>query len=53
MYGLLEEYSPEFTCLFGGLNNLQKLANTIIQENQIRLSIVVDNTSIGTTKQGQ
>ncbi len=52
-YGLLEEYAPEFTCLFGGLNNLQRLANSIIQDNQIRLSIVIDNTSLGPYRKGE
>jgi phospholipid/cholesterol/gamma-HCH transport system substrate-binding protein len=52
VYGLLEEYSPEFTCLFGGLNNLQKLANTIIHENQINLRIVIDTSGVGTKEHG-
>ena len=52
VYGQLEEYSPEFTCLFGGLNNLQKLANSIVHEHQINLSIVVDTSGVGTKEHG-
>ena len=55
VYGLLEEYSPEFTCLLGGLNNLQQLANTIVRDNQIQLSIVLYNPppNLGAYTQGQ
>ncbi|MEO6886638.1 MAG: MCE family protein, partial [Jatrophihabitantaceae bacterium] len=31
VYALLDEYSPEFTCLLAGMNNLQARANTAIK----------------------
>jgi phospholipid/cholesterol/gamma-HCH transport system substrate-binding protein len=53
VYALLDEYSPEFTCLFAGMNNLQVLANGTIQDHAIQLSVVMDNTSMGKYKPGE
>jgi virulence factor Mce-like protein len=53
VYGLLAEYSPEFGCLLEGLNHLQELGNSTIENHQIKLSIVFDTTSLGKYKPGQ
>jgi phospholipid/cholesterol/gamma-HCH transport system substrate-binding protein len=42
VYGLLDEYSPEFTCLFKGINHLYDLASTAIYHRQIHLTVTVD-----------
>lgn len=47
VFALLGKYSPEFTCLLSGINNLQRLANAAIQNNQINLSAQLDTTNIG------
>ncbi len=38
IYGLLNEYSPEFSCLFAGINHLYDLAGQAIYDNRIHLS---------------
>jgi virulence factor Mce family protein len=42
IYGLLDEYSPEFTCLLAGLNDLADRANSAIYDDQIHLNVTVD-----------
>lgn len=53
VYGLLAEYSPEFGCLLKGLNHLQDLGNSTIEDHQIKLSIVFDTTNQGKYTPGQ
>lgn len=47
VYALLDEYSPEFTCLLAGMNNLQVRANGAIKDHGIQLSAQVDVTTMG------
>ena len=42
VFGLLQEYSPEFTCLFNGINQLDVGAEKAICDNQIHLSVTAD-----------
>jgi virulence factor Mce-like protein len=49
VYALLDEYSPEYTCLLAGLNELQQRAASAIQDNQINLSAQIDNTKLANT----
>ena len=53
IYALLDQYSPEFTCLFAGLNKLGNLTDTIIRNRQFNLSVVIDNNNMGGYKPGQ
>ena len=50
IYGLLDQYSPEFRCLLIGISNLNDLANTAIYDHQIHLSATVDYTNLGPYK---
>ena len=43
VFALLNEYSPEFTCLLSGINNLADGAGKAIYNDQIHLEITVDN----------
>ncbi|GAB2484744.1 MCE family protein [Jatrophihabitans fulvus] len=47
IYPLLAEYSPEFPCLFEGVNKLADDANKIIYDKQIHLSATVDTSNQG------
>ena len=42
-FGLLNQYSPEFTCLLSGINKLADGAGNAIYNNQIHLEVTVDN----------
>lgn len=42
IYGLLNAYSPEFTCTFAGLNKLQARAGAAVTGGAIHLSVVLD-----------
>jgi len=53
LYSLLQTYAPEFTCLFGGLNNLHRLASSVFHDHQMNLSDVVDQTNLGKYKPGE
>ena len=53
MYSLLDQYSPEFTCLFAGLNKLGNLTDTILRNRQFNLSIIVDQNNQGGYRPGQ
>jgi phospholipid/cholesterol/gamma-HCH transport system substrate-binding protein len=53
VYKLLAEYSPEFTCLFAGLNVVADRANGAIKNNQIQLSVQLDLTTLGKYKPGE
>jgi phospholipid/cholesterol/gamma-HCH transport system substrate-binding protein len=52
-YALLDEYSPESTCMFAALSKLYDLTTTIFTNRQVQLSVVVDNTNIGKYKPGE
>lgn len=45
VYGLLAEYSPEFTCLASGVNNLANGADAAIYNGSIHLNITVDTAT--------
>ncbi len=53
IYPLLNHYSPEFSCLFTGINHLYDLASTAIYNHQIHLSVNTDNKNLGPYKPGQ
>lgn len=53
VYGLLAEYSPEYTCLLAGLNTLADRADDSIQNHQIQLSAQLDFTNMGKYKPGE
>jgi phospholipid/cholesterol/gamma-HCH transport system substrate-binding protein len=50
VYSLLDEYSPEFGCLFAGINNLYKLESTAIYDNRIHLGVIVNANNLGPYK---
>jgi phospholipid/cholesterol/gamma-HCH transport system substrate-binding protein len=43
----LNEYSPEFSCLFAGINNLYKLEGTAIYDHRIHLGVIVNANNLG------
>jgi phospholipid/cholesterol/gamma-HCH transport system substrate-binding protein len=47
IYSLLDEYSPEFGCLFAGINNLYKLEGTAIYDHKIHLGVIVNANNLG------
>lgn len=53
LYGLLNAYSPEFTCLFAGLVQLNNLSTPTVANSQLRLSAQLDMTSLGAYTPGQ
>lgn len=53
IYPLLAEYSPEFPCLFSGVNKLANGLNKAIYDNAIHLSATVDVTNQGKYTPGQ
>jgi phospholipid/cholesterol/gamma-HCH transport system substrate-binding protein len=55
VYNLLNEYSPEFGCLFAGLNELNTRATNSIVNNQIQLSaqLNIQPPNLGPYKPGQ
>lgn len=53
MYKLLATYSPEYPCLFAGLNKLYTLTHTIIYNHQFNLQLVLDNNNQGGYKPGE
>jgi phospholipid/cholesterol/gamma-HCH transport system substrate-binding protein len=53
IYALLNEYSPEFTCLFHGVNQLYEGAAKAIYNNQIHLSVTLNANNLGAYKPGQ
>ena len=50
VYGLLGRYSPEFTCLFAGINNLYNLEATAIYNHRIHLGVIVNANNLGPYK---
>jgi phospholipid/cholesterol/gamma-HCH transport system substrate-binding protein len=53
IYKMLDEYSPEFPCLFAGLNKLGNLTDTILHNHAFNLQIVMDPNNQGGYKVGQ
>jgi phospholipid/cholesterol/gamma-HCH transport system substrate-binding protein len=53
IYNLLDEYSPEFSCLFAGINHLYDLAGQAIYENRIHLAVTINANNQGAYKPGQ
>ena len=53
MYSLLDTYSPEFPCLFAGLNKLGNLTDTILRNHQFNLQVVIDANNQGGYKPGE
>lgn len=53
VYGRLAEYSPEFSCLFAGINNLYKLEATAIYDHKIHLGVIVNNNNLGPYKKNK
>ncbi|MCZ4500315.1 MAG: Virulence factor Mce family protein [Marmoricola sp.] len=52
-FKLLNEYSPEFSCLFHGLAHLADLTDSIIGGDQFRLGAIIDTTGLGKYKPGE
>jgi phospholipid/cholesterol/gamma-HCH transport system substrate-binding protein len=42
IYSLLDQYSPEFTCLFAGVNHTYELAAQAVYNHQIHLTVTAD-----------
>jgi len=53
IYGLLQQYSPEFTCLIQGVAHLYDLAAQAVPDRTIHLSAVIDNTNQGPYHNGE
>lgn len=53
IYDLLDEYSPEFSCLFSGVNHLYDLAGQAIYDNRIHLAVTINANNLGAYKPGQ
>ncbi len=50
VYSLLDEYSPEFGCLFPALNKLYPLAAQAIYDHRIHLTVTVNANNLGAYK---
>jgi virulence factor Mce-like protein len=48
VYGLLNEYSPEFNCLFTGVSKLYDLAGAAVSQNRIHLSVTLETSNFYT-----
>lgn len=53
IYKMLAQYSPEFPCLFAGLNKLGNLTDTILHDHAFNLEIIMDPNNQGGYKVGQ
>lgn len=53
IYNLLDEFRPEYGCLFAGMKSLAVSATNAIQNNQINLSVTVDTSNQGPYKPGE
>jgi virulence factor Mce-like protein len=53
IYALLDEYSPEYSCMFYGINKLADRTSKIFYDDQIHLQITVNNNNMGSYKPGQ
>jgi virulence factor Mce-like protein len=50
VYSLLDEYSPEFGCLFPAINHLYDLAGQAIYNHRIHLTVTVNANNLGPYK---
>jgi virulence factor Mce-like protein len=50
VYNLLDEYSPEFGCLFPAINKLYGLAGQAIYQHRIHLTVTVNANNLGPYK---
>ena len=50
VYGLLNQYSPEFSCLFAGINQLYNLESTAIYDHRIHLGVIINANNLGAYK---
>jgi virulence factor Mce-like protein len=50
IYTLLNEFSPEFGCLFSSVNKLYDLVNTSIYNHRIHLTVTVNANNLGPYK---
>jgi virulence factor Mce-like protein len=50
IYGLLGKYSPEFTCLFAGINQLYDLEKTTMYDHRVHLGVIVNANNLGPYK---
>jgi virulence factor Mce-like protein len=50
VYGMLNRYSPEFSCLFAGINNLYNMESTAIYDHRIHLGVILNANNLGPYK---
>ncbi|HJQ44653.1 MAG TPA: MCE family protein, partial [Jatrophihabitantaceae bacterium] len=50
VYSLLDQYSPEFGCLFPAINKIADLAGAGIYQNRIHLTVTVNANNLGAYK---
>ncbi len=50
VYSLLARYSPEFPCLFAGINNLYSLEASTIYDHRIHLGVIINANNLGAYK---
>lgn len=53
VYQLLAAYSPEYTCLFKGLDLVAERADGAIKNHQLQLSVQLDLTTLGKYQPGE
>ncbi len=53
IYTLLDQYSPEFTCLFSGINKLYEKAATAFFNHRVHLGVTINANNLGPYKPGQ
>lgn len=53
IYTLLDEFSPEYSCLFSGISRLYDLAGTAIYNHRIHLAVTLNANNLGPYKPGQ
>jgi phospholipid/cholesterol/gamma-HCH transport system substrate-binding protein len=53
VYALLDKYSPEYTCLFAGINNLYTGTSNAIYNHRIHLTITLNANNLGAYRPGQ
>jgi virulence factor Mce-like protein len=53
IYSLLAQYSPEFPCMFEGINTLAERTMKIFHDDQVHLQITVNQGNMGAYRPGQ
>ncbi len=53
IYNLLDEFRPEYGCLFAGMDKLATATVNTIQNDQINLSVTLDTTNQGPYRPGE